>query len=200
MKKTYIVLLATIFILVLLSVYIFFKYRDTEERLVYSTKERCEKVSGKTCVYNDCEVCAMAKGWVVEDASQYVISPSFDNLNVIVSEDIPESNAVSPYIIHGMDIKDTSLSLDVSYSGGCGEHAFRLYTNGSIEKSMPPIMDVVLVHDSDDACEMAVRKNIVFLLDSVSEYYDDAYGEGDELTIVIMDPQSGETYSDSFIF
>lgn len=63
-----------------------------------------------------------------------------------------------------------TLSLTVSYGGGCREHRFQLFTRGAIILSMPPGADVYLVHDGNgDVCRALVQETLVFSLSPLIE-------------------------------
>lgn len=65
--------------------------------------------------------------------------------------------------IVGAKIEGDLLHIDVSYSGGCTEHSFRLIFSGNYKKSMPPQASVYLEHDAkDDSCRSLVEKSLIF--------------------------------------
>jgi hypothetical protein len=79
------------------------------------------------------------------------------------------ANNVSSDIIK-TSIEGNILTIEVSYSGGCEEHDFKLYFNGMYKKSLPPKADFVLVHDNKgDACRSIVEKKLKFDI-SASQY------------------------------
>lgn len=55
------------------------------------------------------------------------------------------------------------ITIEVSYSGGCNEHDFKLYFDGNYKKSLPPKADFILTHDNKgDACRSIVNKTLKF--------------------------------------
>jgi hypothetical protein len=53
--------------------------------------------------------------------------------------------------------------LDVSYSGGCEEHEFRLESNGAFSSTYPPEVEVTLKHNgNDDRCRGVIDKKLWF--------------------------------------
>ena len=56
-----------------------------------------------------------------------------------------------------------TLSLEVSYSGGCRNHDFTLVGNPMIAKSLPPIRSVILVHNANqDECKKQIIETLNF--------------------------------------
>ena len=54
------------------------------------------------------------------------------------------------------------LHLNVSYSGGCKNHDFKIIGNSLISKSLPPIRSVKLIHyANDDKCKKLVLDNLI---------------------------------------
>ena len=67
------------------------------------------------------------------------------------------------YTVDSISIKENILSVFVSYSGGCKEHAFELLSNGMYAKSLPPQISVVLKHTNNgDNCRELVMKELKF--------------------------------------
>jgi len=65
-------------------------------------------------------------------------------------------------------IEGNELVLKVGYSGGCQEHTFDLVGSSFISKSLPPIRNFKLIHNSNgDKCKMMVSKEIKF---DISEF------------------------------
>ena len=58
-------------------------------------------------------------------------------------------------------IEGNLLFLTISYSGGCAEHAFTFVGSNMIAKSLPPIRNVNLLHDTDDTCREYIEKELV---------------------------------------
>jgi hypothetical protein len=65
-------------------------------------------------------------------------------------------------------ISDSTLTLKVSYSGGCETHGFELIGSKMIQKSYPPIRGIMLIHNSNsDDCRELVEQELRF---NVSEF------------------------------
>lgn len=55
------------------------------------------------------------------------------------------------------------LSLDVSYSGGCEDHEFKLITDGKHSATYPPVIELVLRHDAhNDKCRSYLDETLYF--------------------------------------
>lgn len=70
------------------------------------------------------------------------------------SEEVQIDNAI---------IIDSTLTLSVSYNGGCQDHTFELVGSNMIQKSMPPIRGIMLVHHANnDDCRESIKEDIKF--------------------------------------
>lgn len=68
-----------------------------------------------------------------------------------------------PFTLKSHEINGDTLSLLVSYSGGCQEHSFDLIGNGTYAKSLPPQSRLRLIHDAnDDNCRSLIETNLKF--------------------------------------
>lgn len=73
------------------------------------------------------------------------------------------SEESDPFTLKTHKINGDTLSLVVSYSGGCQEHSFDLIGNGSYAKSLPPQSRLRLIHDAnDDNCRSLIETNLKF--------------------------------------
>ena len=67
------------------------------------------------------------------------------------------------FTITGASVTGTILSVDVQYSGGCKDHAFELFTDGSIMKSLPPKQSFFLRHyANEESCEALIQEKLLF--------------------------------------
>lgn len=65
--------------------------------------------------------------------------------------------------IRDVTIRGNTLTMVVSYTGGCADHEFRLIGSQMISKSLPPIRYVKLIHNANgDACEVLTSKTLRF--------------------------------------
>jgi hypothetical protein len=81
-------------------------------------------------------------------------------LPIVVST---ESAGNDPFEIGKMRISGDTLFMDVTYSGGCKEHAFSGRNDGNIMKSLPPQMNVTIDHQANgDGCRSLISKTLAF--------------------------------------
>jgi hypothetical protein len=60
-------------------------------------------------------------------------------------------------------INDSILTLKVNYSGGCKDHEFQLIGSKMIQKSLPPIRNIMLAHNSkSDDCREFIEQELKF--------------------------------------
>ena len=77
----------------------------------------------------------------------------------------------------GPVIEGDTLTITVSFSGGCAPHDFTLVTAAFME-SDPVILDLFLTHDDHgDSCEAYPTERRAFDLTPVRALYQEAYGE-----------------------
>jgi hypothetical protein len=78
---------------------------------------------------------------------------------------------------HKPVIENDTLTLTISYSGGCEMHDFTFVTDGSFMESDPVQLVVALTHnDNDDTCEAYPTDRYVFDLTPIKTRYQEAYG------------------------
>ncbi|MFZ5554947.1 MAG: hypothetical protein ACOZCO_17685 [Bacteroidota bacterium] len=93
-----------------------------------------------------------------------------DVQKVIVDDAWSQPEDMMEVTITKAEISGDILTIDVSYSGGCEEHEFKLYFNGMYMKSLPPKITLVLYHNhKGDACRSIVDKKLKFDLTPVRE-------------------------------
>lgn len=57
------------------------------------------------------------------------------------------------------------LTVDVTYSGGCKEHDFQLVWDGTVIKTLPPQIDLFIIHNNNqDPCKAMVSNELQFTL------------------------------------
>ena len=81
--------------------------------------------------------------------------------------------------ISGHRVSRDTLSLDVSYSGGCATHVFRLVVSRTFAESFPVQTWGVLAHDDGgDPCDGVLVETLLFDLSPLKEAYWAGYGGG----------------------
>ena len=90
-----------------------------------------------------------------------------------------------PTSVDAAAITGDTLSLDVSYSGGCETHRFQICWQGGFAESAPVQVGLELWHDAaGDTCEAALSETLTFDLTPLKEAWQDAYGaESGEITV-----------------
>ena len=73
-----------------------------------------------------------------------------------------KENGSDPIKILDAKIINNQLHLNVSYSGGCEKHNFKITGDASISKSLPPIRSVELFHfGNGDACKKLITEELI---------------------------------------
>ena len=90
-----------------------------------------------------------------------------------------------PTSVDAAAITGDTLSLDVSYGGGCETHRFQICWQGSFAESAPVQVWLELWHDAGgDTCEAALSEILTFDLTPLKEAWQDAYGaESGEISV-----------------
>ncbi|HHP7242894.1 MAG TPA: hypothetical protein ACFCUD_14550 [Cyclobacteriaceae bacterium] len=77
--------------------------------------------------------------------------------------ELPDNNAINDYFdIISIIKKSGELHVTVDYSGGCKEHNFNVWWNGTFLESDPMQLRLGITHNAnDDLCEALVRETII---------------------------------------
>lgn len=109
---------------------------------------------------------------------------------VVITESAPDHWGSDAYVIQTGDdaapvIEGDTLTLTVSYSGGCKAHDVTLVTSGMFLESYPVQLAVTVAHDANgDMCEAYLTDEYEFDLTPIKTLYQEAYQE-DAGTIVL---------------
>ena len=80
------------------------------------------------------------------------------------------------YTINAATLQGDTLSIDVSYSGGCETHAFTLVAEERFLESFPVQLRVSLAHNANgDTCEESITESYHFDLTPLKEAYQTGY-------------------------
>ena len=113
--------------------------------------------------------------------------------SVSIDNDVDRATALRESDAYELDIdgddapviENDTLTLTVSYSGGCATHVFTLVRDGSFMGSDPAYLIVTLTHDdNDDTCEAYPTNRYSFDLTPIKTLYQEAYGT-DEGSIIL---------------
>ena len=67
---------------------------------------------------------------------------------VIITNQPPDSIQLDPFDLEGIHIAGDTITLDITYSGGCKEHGFSLYMSpAAFLESYPVQANLYLLHD-----------------------------------------------------
>ncbi len=92
------------------------------------------------------------------------------------------------YSIENIEVVNQDLVIDFSYSGGCEEHEFDLYWDGSYLKSNPVQAQFVLSHNANgDSCKAIKYETLRFDIYPFIEDYIESYGDNQKVNIYIGD-------------
>ena len=119
---------------------------------------------------------------------------------VIITDHSPDVIQLDPFDLEGIEIVGNTITLRISYVGGCEEHCFSLYMSPvAFLESYPAQANLYLRHDSnEDACEALVNEDISFNLRPVAVLYKKHYGQLDEIVINIFKYRSNDKLSESY--
>ena len=99
----------------------------------------------------------------LESLSRDTIQDIFVNSAFVKSDSL-----MSSLKINGARINGDVLAIDVQYSGGCEEHEFDMYFTGNYMKSLPPQVQLFLVHENNgDMCRKLIMKTLYFSLKNI---------------------------------
>jgi hypothetical protein len=83
---------------------------------------------------------------------------------VMIDQDFsPRGKNTALEILHAEMISEEVVGIIFSYSGGCLEHSFDLYSSGAMIKTLPPKINFWLVnHQNEDACRQLIQDTLYF--------------------------------------
>lgn len=112
---------------------------------------------------------------------------------VVVSEE-PESWGRDSFVLNAAAIAADTLTLNLSYSGGCRQHEFTLVASEVFLESFPVQLRVSVAHDANgDSCEAWLTRDYEFDLSLLRDRYRQAYGDGPGRIVLLLDGAPGGT-------
>ena len=97
----------------------------------------------------------------------------------------PDAWGTDAYTINAATLQGDTLTINVSYSGGCETHAFTLVAEQRFLESYPVQLRVSLAHNAnDDRCEALITEDLHFNLTPIKAAYQKGY-QKDEGAIVL---------------
>lgn len=121
------------------------------------------------------------------------VGSATDPLEVLIGCDGLPADAIT---INEGAVSGDRLTLNVSYSGGCGEHRFALCWDGAFLESDPVQAAMTLRHDSGgDTCEAYITHDIDIDLTLLRERYEAAYQtDSGTIALVVKDAPESVVY------
>jgi hypothetical protein len=104
-------------------------------------------------------------------------TPSGDRVQFVMGglDEAPDSS--DPVELRSASFDGSVLKVDVSYSGGCEEHAFTLYSADQMIAIYPPLVYVAIVHDArGDRCEAYISETIDVDMSTLIESLNSSFG------------------------
>ena len=99
-----------------------------------------------------------------------------ENWGTVVIADKADNWGTDDYALNAATITGDTLTLNVSYSGGCERHDFTLVAAQEFMESDPVQLRVTLAHDANnDACEAYPTEDYHFDLGAIKTLYQEAY-------------------------
>ena len=107
------------------------------------------------------------------------------NIGTVTFGFTPEAHGTDAYTINAATLQADTLTLNVSYSGGCETHVFTLVAEERFLESFPVQLRVSLAHNANgDTCEAWITEDYHFDLTPLKEVYQTGY-QTDTGTIVL---------------
>lgn len=117
-------------------------------------------------------------------------SQACDTTNyVIITEQPPDSIQLDSFDLNSVLVDADTMTLNISYSGGCKDHEFNLFMSpAAFLESNPVQANLYLRHNSHgDACEAYLTEEATFNLRPIAELYQHFYGQKDEIILNVFD-------------
>ena len=120
-----------------------------------------------------------------------LMGPHAVSTNVVVDDG--RNWGDDPYVAKSAGLDGDRLTIEVSYGGGCRDHAFTLVIDESFRESDPLQLGAVLAHDANgDTCEAWLTASHVFDLSLVKIRHNQTYGPGAGKIVLQIEGVPGE--------
>ena len=98
------------------------------------------------------------------------------------------------YVLNTISITDDTLTLNVSYGGGCRTHQFTLIASESFMESFPVQLRISLAHNANaDLCRAWLTEDLQFDLTPIKTLYQEGYRqEAGTIILRLKDAPDGE--------
>lgn len=96
----------------------------------------------------------------------------------------PDQLQKSTFQLNDVTILSDTITLDISYSGGCHSHDLVLYMTPTFLESYPVQASLYLYHnDFNDPCDAWLTRSISFNVEQIAKLYKSHYGEYDDIIL-----------------
>ena len=100
--------------------------------------------------------------------SEIILTRSFSEYSDFVSNRSAESS--DPFVLDSVIFNCDSISITVSYSGGCKKHTFEIIWSETFSDTEPPQTGIIIIHNSNgDACEAYITETLTFSVSDLAE-------------------------------
>ena len=137
------------------------------------------------CVMFQCQESSNNPGPAAEKSNLIIIREAQAYADALALLDASEGS--DPFVLKSVKINSDSLtmSISVSYAGGCEEHQFSLIWPEAITMVYPPNFSVILMHDANvDMCEAWLTETLVIDLQDDSLWLSDQ--EIRDMTVTVI--------------
>lgn len=119
------------------------------------------------------------------------------NIGNIVFSSTPHAWSTDPYVINFANWQDDTLTVNVSYGGGCEIHEVTLVADDQFDErfleSSPVGLRIWLDHNANgDRCKAWITEDYHFDLTPIKEVYQEAYGTETGAIYLFWADRSGE--------
>ena len=116
------------------------------------------------------------------------------NTGAVFIGDAGDKFGTDEYALNTAIIKDDTLKINVSYSGGCKDHQFTLIASESFLESFPVQLPIFVAHNANgDTCEAYPTEDYHFDLTPIKTMYQEAYQqEAGTIILRLKDTQNVE--------
>ena len=119
--------------------------------------------------------------------------------NVVIAGDDAAKPVNDPYTLESIMIADDTLTISVSYGGGCETHQFTLIASDTFMESDPVQLGVAIVHNANlDFCERWVTETYHFNLTPIKTMYQKAYHQN--AGTIVLNVEGGPDGGASLIY